>query len=96
LCISGIHRGDLRWAHDRWGGETSGAEIRNATSPGQPRFSALVIMTSHNRPCAVSISPAATTSPGRRCRTGRSVYGNGTLTMSHTSKIAIGALVRLG
>ena len=30
LCISGIHRGDLRWAHDRWGGETSGAEIRYA------------------------------------------------------------------
>src|SRR5215472_10447047 len=66
------------------------------TSSGQPRFSALVIMISHIRPCAASILSAAMTSAGRRCRTGRSVYGNGTLTMSHTSKIAIGAPVGLG
>src|SRR6516165_10348514 len=30
LRISCIHRGDLRGTHDRWGGETSGAEIRYA------------------------------------------------------------------
>jgi hypothetical protein len=30
LRISCIRRGHLRWAHDRWRGETSGAEIRYA------------------------------------------------------------------
>src|ERR1700736_1479304 len=59
------------------------------TSLGQPRCSALVIIASHRRPCTVSKSPAATTRAGRRWRTGRSVYGNGTLTTSHGSKIGI-------
>src|SRR4029077_9773294 len=59
------------------------------TSPGQPRCAALVIIASHRRPCAVCKSPAATTKAGRRWRTGRSVYGNGTLTISHGSKIGI-------
>ena len=79
-------------------GAGSPAERRSEMprSPRQPRFSALVIMTSYNRPCALSISPAATTSAGRRCRTGRSVVGNGTLTTSHTSKIAISPPIGLG
>ncbi len=98
-------RAAARLAHLRWrsslGGRSMGRGGRHQrypiclhrpASPGSRRW----IMTSHKRPCASSIAPAATTRAGRRCRTGRSVNGNGTLTMSHTSKIAIGALVSLG
>jgi hypothetical protein len=65
------------------------------TSPGQPRCTSLVIIASQRRPCAVCRSPEAMTKAGRRCRTGRSVYGNGTLTMSQGSKFAISPLIGL-
>ena len=94
LRVSGVHHGDLGGARDRRSGQTGGAEIRHALIVGLPRFWALAIMTGHNRPFAASISSAATTSPGRRCRTGR--YGNRTLQMSHTSKLAIGAPIGFG
>lgn len=44
-----------------------------STSPGQPRFSALVIMSAHTKPWRSWISPEGTTRAGRRSRTGRSV-----------------------
>src|SRR6266446_5763121 len=65
------------------------------TSPGQPRCTSLVIIASQRTPWAVCRSPAAMTKAGRRWRTGRSVYGNGTLTMSHGSKFAISSLIGL-
>ena len=40
-----------------------------------------------------SRSPERSTSPGRRCRTGRLVYGKGTFTTSHVSKTGIGLYV---
>src|SRR5262245_12282755 len=66
------------------------------TSPGQPRFAALVIMASQRRLCAAASSPAAITNAGRRWRTGLSVYGNGTLTMSQASKPGIAEPIGLG
>src|ERR1043166_1999913 len=66
------------------------------TSSFHLRFSALVIIRTHSNPCAASIGPAAMRSPGRCCRTGRSVYGDGTLTTSHGLKAVIGPPVILG
>jgi hypothetical protein len=66
LRIPGIYRGDLRGAHDRRGRETGGAEIRYAYIVRPPGSRPLVIMTTHNSPCVASISPAMTTSAGRR------------------------------
>jgi hypothetical protein len=69
LRVSCVHRGDLRGTHDRWSRQTRGGDPICAHHPASPDSRALVIMTSHNRPCAASISSAATTSGGRRCRT---------------------------
>jgi hypothetical protein len=43
------------------------------TSSGQPRFAALVIMTTHRRPCVSSKLGNDTTRAGRDCRVERSV-----------------------
>ena len=71
-------------------GNPATARSEMITSPGHARCVALVIIASQSRPCRLASSPAARMSAGRRCRTGRSVYGNGTLTISQTSKSAIG------
>jgi hypothetical protein len=78
-------------------GAGSPAMIRSetGTSPRHRRFSALVIIRIHRSPWTVSSVPAATTKAGRCWRIGRSVYGNGTLTRSHISKIGIGSPVVL-
>ena len=55
-----------------------------STSPGQPRLSALVIISTQSSPDLLVALGNATTSAGRLCRTGRSVYGNGTRTTSQT------------
>jgi len=60
------------------------------TSPGQPRFSELVIIITHMSPCCSWMADVPTTKAGRRWRTGRSVQGNGTFTVSQASKLGIG------
>src|SRR5688572_26800453 len=77
-------------------GSPAVARSLTATSDGQRRLSALVIINTQTRPWCAWMLPAATTSAGRRWRTGRSAYGKGTLTMSHGSKVGIGPPVRLG
>ena len=53
-------------------GKPAAARSATRTSPGQPRFSALVIMTTQRRPCASSMPPEETTSAGRDRRVARS------------------------
>ena len=63
------------------------------TSPAQPLFCALVIMTTHNRPCRFWSLPVEMTSAGRDRPVDRSEYGKGTLMMSPCLKIGISLLV---
>lgn len=56
-------------------GRPAAARLFTGTSPGHPRFCALVIITTHSSPWASSRLPADTTSAGRDWRVGRSVYG---------------------
>ena len=68
-------------------GRPAAARSVTDTSPIQPRFFALVIITTHSSPCPSSKAPVDTTSAGRHCRVRRSVYGNGTLMTSPCSKL---------
>ena len=54
-------------------GSPAKARLFTAMSPGQPRFSALVIITTQSRPWRSSVAPVETTSAGRDCLVGRSV-----------------------
>ncbi len=64
------------------------------TSLSQPRFSALVIITTQIKLCLCCRSGIETTRAGRDCRVDLSVYGNGTLTTSPWLKVAIRLPVR--
>jgi hypothetical protein len=53
-------------------------------------------MTTQSNPVFCSWAGTDTTKAGRRCLTGRSVYGNGTDTTSNRSKVAIALTVGFG
>jgi hypothetical protein len=54
-------------------GRPAAARLFTVTSPGHPRFAALVIITTHSSPWASSMFPVDTTKAGLDCRVGRSV-----------------------
>ena len=74
-------------------GKPVAARSDTATSPGQPRFAALVTITTQSSLGTPDTCGAATTRAGRRCCIGRFVKGKGTRTRSQTSQFGKGCSV---
>jgi len=73
LGVTGINGGDLLRSYQRRDGQTRDPNVGHHDIARQPRFSALVIISTNKSGGPVGLSGAATTSAGRRWRTGRSV-----------------------